>query len=498
MRTTGRNDPCPCGSGKKYKNCCLRKDQETEDASYRASGPESFPPPPPMPAEPPVFSGKTWAQAARDLEEKDSDYPDDDEWEEDWDEDEDEDEEPERSPEAEALWAEFQDSPYAGQVILFTRALDNKDVLDADLAFDMLDHLFDANRKRGPEERQRFDSLVAALRARRPELYQEDAVRYLSWLIQNAIGTGRLDAVGPLADELADHAAEGPDLFDEILDQLAFHGQLALLTGMLRRAFPHFQQAEELADWALVEYAEWGADFETYTRLEEDPATNASDPVLLERLAPYLAHLGSPPLAEWLDRLAGRRVGEWQPADFEPPAGSQKKKRERGGIRKVPEDHRQRLLDLTVEFVGWLRRQEGVPFPKGWLARKGLFDYLLEMASGELRPFAAPGESGFRPATSLCPERTSLDDFLWSYFEDSEGGYHRAVGTFEMVPAWLRFLVSRRLIAPEERRRTLANLRPLGIQLSDLLEESLPTDPRLLEALESWGQERPPAGGSVT
>lgn len=22
----GRNDPCPCGSGKKYKNCCLRKE----------------------------------------------------------------------------------------------------------------------------------------------------------------------------------------------------------------------------------------------------------------------------------------------------------------------------------------------------------------------------------------------------------------------------------------------------------------------------------------
>jgi len=22
----GRNDPCPCGSGKKYKNCCMGKD----------------------------------------------------------------------------------------------------------------------------------------------------------------------------------------------------------------------------------------------------------------------------------------------------------------------------------------------------------------------------------------------------------------------------------------------------------------------------------------
>jgi len=21
----GRNDPCPCGSGKKYKKCCLKK-----------------------------------------------------------------------------------------------------------------------------------------------------------------------------------------------------------------------------------------------------------------------------------------------------------------------------------------------------------------------------------------------------------------------------------------------------------------------------------------
>ena len=24
----GRNDPCPCGSGKKYKKCCMMKDRE--------------------------------------------------------------------------------------------------------------------------------------------------------------------------------------------------------------------------------------------------------------------------------------------------------------------------------------------------------------------------------------------------------------------------------------------------------------------------------------
>jgi SEC-C motif len=30
MEKTGRNDPCPCGSGKKYKKCCLPK-HEAQD-----------------------------------------------------------------------------------------------------------------------------------------------------------------------------------------------------------------------------------------------------------------------------------------------------------------------------------------------------------------------------------------------------------------------------------------------------------------------------------
>jgi tetratricopeptide (TPR) repeat protein len=36
MPKTGRNDPCPCGSGKKYKHCCLHKDQTAELAKRAA------------------------------------------------------------------------------------------------------------------------------------------------------------------------------------------------------------------------------------------------------------------------------------------------------------------------------------------------------------------------------------------------------------------------------------------------------------------------------
>lgn len=38
----GRNDPCPCGSGKKYKNCCMKKEQEQAAAKYTPSGKRKF------------------------------------------------------------------------------------------------------------------------------------------------------------------------------------------------------------------------------------------------------------------------------------------------------------------------------------------------------------------------------------------------------------------------------------------------------------------------
>jgi tetratricopeptide (TPR) repeat protein len=34
MPKIGRNDPCPCGSGKKYKHCCRDKDEAAERAGF--------------------------------------------------------------------------------------------------------------------------------------------------------------------------------------------------------------------------------------------------------------------------------------------------------------------------------------------------------------------------------------------------------------------------------------------------------------------------------
>jgi len=37
MAKTGRNDPCPCGSGQKYKRCCLPRDEAAAHAAALAA-----------------------------------------------------------------------------------------------------------------------------------------------------------------------------------------------------------------------------------------------------------------------------------------------------------------------------------------------------------------------------------------------------------------------------------------------------------------------------
>ena len=43
--SVGRNDPCPCGNGKKYKNCCMRLDIRRARLGKPTSEDEDYEPP---------------------------------------------------------------------------------------------------------------------------------------------------------------------------------------------------------------------------------------------------------------------------------------------------------------------------------------------------------------------------------------------------------------------------------------------------------------------
>jgi hypothetical protein len=64
----GRNDPCHCGSGKKYKQCCLGRDEEKARAA-RAKAAAEAPVPPaegatPVPKGPKHQTRQPWKKTA--------------------------------------------------------------------------------------------------------------------------------------------------------------------------------------------------------------------------------------------------------------------------------------------------------------------------------------------------------------------------------------------------------------------------------------------------
>jgi hypothetical protein len=42
MKKLGRNDPCPCGSGKKYKQCCLKPGNLPRDSDRSEAVPKAI------------------------------------------------------------------------------------------------------------------------------------------------------------------------------------------------------------------------------------------------------------------------------------------------------------------------------------------------------------------------------------------------------------------------------------------------------------------------
>jgi tetratricopeptide (TPR) repeat protein len=61
MTKTGRNDPCPCGSGRKYKVCCLKKHEDAARERFQQAAAESA-------AQAAAAAAKTRRQALATLE----------------------------------------------------------------------------------------------------------------------------------------------------------------------------------------------------------------------------------------------------------------------------------------------------------------------------------------------------------------------------------------------------------------------------------------------
>jgi hypothetical protein len=403
-----------------------------------------------------------------------------------------------------ARWEEFEEQDYEGQIALFLKTLEEQEVMDDEMAFEMLNVIYCESVER--DERERFEVLVDRLREQLPDVYDHDASYYLDWRIRNALATGRPEAVPAMMNEMAAMADKHIDTFNNVLDQLAYHGQLSALVEAVRIAWPRIKVSGDIVPWGIDEFAVRAADYNLFDYLERHSSPSANDPELIERLEFYF-EVNPKGLARYIANLTAQVERHWTMGDFNFQRSRQRSYDLFHEDEDEPDEGRQNLNDLCMEFLGYLRREEGVPYTKGELGREQIQQYILERLAGELEPQENLFEAMMRPRGRkrrrksrkpdhlLCPDRGTLDRFLSRLLHFINPQRYKAAATLELVPVWLRFLESRQLIDAQQRARTMLELRGLDTELLKVWK-LFPFDPALQHGLQGWRDEKPTQTGT--
>jgi hypothetical protein len=480
----GRNDPCPCGSGKKYKNCCLANDRERRVENRLE--------PPPVawdetdePYDGAAAESPRWRDGGFDPELTGarsgeshplSDDDEDDEW----------GDEPGAEPEplrqaGDDLWDEFDRATYEGKNTLFLKTLETPDLLADDLGFEMLN----AIRRRAQElgDWDAFEILLRAFQERAPEAFADSAAYCVAWLVEQRVACGRLDELGPLAREMAGYAGSDIDIFNLALDSLAYHCDLPTLVEMMRIGWPGVRDSSDIVPWGVDEFIDRAMRYELLQYCEQAASPRADDPELVERLEFYAAPFNEELAAAFIESVTGRVQQGPVP-----------------GTARGKWCHR-----VCCEFLGHLVRERGVRPGKADLGSENLCTYLLQRLEGQLKhapKLYDPGQRlpkrkgrsrrvQRRPVHVLCPDAKTLDPYLAHQMDFLAARYHAVAATMEIIPAWLRFLNLRQLIDPQEHRVALQDLSRLQSHVLKFCREYR-DDPSLHEAaVQAWQEPLP-------
>ncbi len=497
----GRNDPCHCGSGKKYKHCCLDKEEEAGRIIHQIRQEQGIN----------IFEHNLAEMLFDDWhyesEEKLDDWEDEED--DDWDEKESDDEwkrealladddlEPDDleeseagdnqivSAEEEAEWQKFRAADLNGKIAHFESVMAATEALDPDEALNYLEEIFEAAYLENA--RARYDALIEDFHRRHPQAYHDSAFAYLNNRISNALVLGNDAALGPLVNALAAADVYG---FNEALCPLAYYGKLEEINAAmsLLNSKPEDPESEYL--WGPHE-ASQAVRHLAFALLEREGAPGLDDLSWYEPFTRF-SKIPAARLAQFMALLSGKEQRHWTPENFQVP-----KKMRRPGTRTVA----QNLFDLVLQFQGHVRRTRAVPFCKSDLACEQLLNYFLRRACGELFPILQmqkdPAKfSQLRPQMHLewpahvrllCPDPVTLSRYLGRILNLNFSDAYLRAALLELLPEWLDFLVAQQLLEPAQREQTRRELLELYEAELGALHE-FKSDPNLYKNLSnaSW------------
>jgi hypothetical protein len=423
MTKTGRNEPCPCGSGKKYKKCCLAGDQAVR-RPVNAITDNVLPP--------------HDDQSATGGEEDNSD------------------------PFMAEIYDRFEDADFDRRVALIEEVLSQGKGSTDDLLglVELLRQAVVAD-----SSRREFNLCLTELRGARPDCWEEDGVLYAQYFITNALALEETAEIGDIFLQASRRIGRHADVFSNMVDLLAYHGRHQLLTEGLRIALPLIHKDRNVLPWLPNDLALRLIDCEILAWVEKGAASTGMDfRALRQAVEDILPELDDETLREYADHLVVYRPF---------PTERLLKKNNRLDLEQ--------LSLLTATFAGCLGRDRGVPGITGLLAVGEIYRYLSRREAGELKGSKAPSLSArlkklknraVLPFHPLCPDPETLDRYFSYQMHLFCKAYHAAAALAQCLPAWCDFLEQQGLLEQGQAARRLRPLIPLIETLVEVLENS--------------------------
>jgi hypothetical protein len=520
--SVGRNDTCPCGSGKKYKKCCLAKD---EAQAHQAS------------------ASRVAIEPKPDADREETPEPPPDPRREAWD----------------ARYVEFDSAVYEDRIAIFTRTLDEPELMNGEMAFEMLNMLHDQAAEHN--ERDRFDALTRSLGERLPDVYSKEEKYVIKWRVINALALDRHEAIPAFVNDLGRLPGLDIDNWNGLESRLAYHGHLPTLVEAMRLAWPQVRDSYDIVSWGIDEFSFRGVQYEIMQYIEQTPAPDGGDPGLQERIAYYYGDgYDKDRVAELVAQLTGRADRRWTLDDFKLPSRQQEAEYNRADEADVDDEDWDAALDeaewddddldeldeedgseddeedwsddddsdedenegaeeaareekkikpphpavanlhaLLALFVRYLHQCEGVSYPKTELVRSEMLSFICNRRRGDLEYRESMFDAMLRSQGlnkkplkkykpykhELIPDRERFDRHISAHFGMLGQQPYRAAALMELTPAWMRFLELQGLVDAEMRRQALRDLSPLADELLKIYKQGL-RDRALCDAMERW------------
>lgn len=484
--SVSRNAPCPCGSGKKYKKCCLEKDEQARLEAKKEAEESSKK----------KYLDYVWDE---DEEEWESEYYDDSDEEDEFDDDEyaddeiEEDDEPievwydpnqlnfdfmeeeflakERKRKAikvssetkkpdkdelEEIFYQFERREYEDKITCFLQALSFKNINDSDLFFDMLDDIHTLTIRHN--QRHRYDELVKKLAQEKPKTFKANGILYLRAQILNALLRNDVAKVSTLVELMMPYAKNGFDILNLVLHMLIFYDYHSLVVQAVQKVWPMINNFKKINTWGIEDFREKVHHFSILDFIQANPEFNPESPQFLQLARRYYENLIIEFELKNIRILQGKIKREWQHTDFDieplPQKFNPKKNHFEMG-KLITEQQQDNLIELVSEFVHFSMSQGNKSPVRAKMAALQIYEYLHLRAEGELEPESfdeilfpdEPQPTQPLPVTHiLCPDYETLNQFFAEMLDMIFVQPHKAAILLELLPEWFAFLETTGLI----------------------------------------------------